>query len=103
MFRADKQGVDWYDAITQNAFFQRHNIGLYGGGEGNRFYVGLSMQEQQGIIKEQNFERYTMRVNTEFDILPDKLRIGENIQATYRAVRQLQGGGGSGSADAGAT
>ncbi len=90
VFRADKQGVDWYDAITQNAFFQRHNIGLYGGGEGNRFYVGLSMQEQQSIIK-QNFERYTMRVNTEFDILPDKLRIGENMQATYRAV--------SGSAD----
>lgn len=97
---ADKQGVDWYDAITQSAFLNRHNIGLYGGGEGNRFYVGMSMQDQEGIVKRQKFERYTMRVNTEFDIIPGKLRIGENIQATYRAVRQLQGGGGgSGSSD----
>lgn len=100
VFRADKQGVDWYDAITRNAIIHRHNIGLYGGGEGNRFYVGLSMQDQEGTVIGQKYERYTMRVNTEFDIVPNKLRIGENIQATYRAVRQLQGGGGgAGSSD----
>ena len=100
VIRANKQGVDWYDAITQDAIVHRHNIGLYGGGEGNRFYVGLSMQDQEGIVQRQKFERYTMRVNTEFDIVPGKVRIGENIQATYRAIRQLQGGGGgAGSAD----
>ena len=99
VFRANKAGTDWYDAITQDAFLQRHNIGLYGGGQSNRFYVGLSMQEQEGIVKRQQYERYTARVNTEFDIVP-KVRIGENIQATYRAVRQLQGGGGgAGSSD----
>lgn len=100
VFRADKAGVDWYDAITRDAFLQRHNIGLYGGGAGNRFYVGLSMQDQQGIVLGNNFERYTARVNTEFDILPGKLRIGENFQATYRRITQLLGAdGGSGSAD----
>jgi len=100
VIRANKQGVDWYDAITQDAIVHRHSIGLHGGGEGNRFYVGLSMQDQEGIVQRQKFERYTMRVNTEFDILPGKLRIGENIQATYRGTRQLQGaGGGAGSSD----
>lgn len=97
---ANKEGTDWYDAITRNALLNRHNIGLYGGGEGNRFYVGLSMQDQQGIQERQKFERYTARVNSEFDIAGGKVRIGENIQATYRAVRQLAGGGGgSGSSD----
>ena len=100
VIRANQAGTDWYDAITRDAFLQRHNVGLYGGGENNRFYVGLSMQDQQGIVQEQYFQRYTARVNTEFDIIPDKLRIGENFQATYRAVNVLEGaGGGSGSSD----
>ncbi len=97
---ANQSGTDWYDAITRNAILNRHNIGLSGGGEGNRFYVGLSMQDQQGILQRQKFERYTARVNSEFDVANGKVRIGENIQATYRAVRQLLGGsGGSGSSD----
>ena len=97
---ANQSGTDWFDAITQNGILHRHNIGLSGGGEGNRFYVGLSMQDQEGIIKRQKFERYTARVNSEFDLAGGVVRIGENIQATYRGVRQLLGGGGgSGSSD----
>ena len=100
VIRANKAGTDWYDEITRSGFLQRHNIGLYGGGENNRYYVGLGMQEQQGIIKEQTFERYTARVNTEFDIIPGKVRIGENFQATYRRTNALLGAaGGSGSSD----
>ena len=30
----------------------------------------MSMQDQEGIVKGNNFERYTARANTEFDILP---------------------------------
>lgn len=98
--RANKDGVDWYDAITRTALLNRHNIGINGGGEGSRYYIGLSVQDQEGIVKRQKFQRYTFRVNSEFDLLPGKLRIGENIQATYRSVRILEGAdGGSGSSD----
>ncbi len=97
--KANKEGTDWYDAITRNAMLHRHNLGFSGGGEASRFYVGMGMQEQEGIVTHQNFSRYTFRVNTEFDVLPF-LRIGENIQATYRAARLLLGdGGGAGSSD----
>ncbi len=97
--RANKEGTDWYDAITRNALLNRHNLGISGGGERSRYYVGMGMQEQQGITLHSNFSRYTFRVNTEFDLLPF-LRVGQNIQATYRSVRQLFGdGGGQGSSD----
>jgi TonB-linked SusC/RagA family outer membrane protein len=97
--KANKSGTDWYDAITRNALLHRHDLGFSGGGEKSRFYVGMGMQEQEGIVIHQKFSRYTFRVNTEFDVLP-KLRIGENIQTTYRAVRNLLGdGNGSGSSD----
>ena len=97
--KANKAGTNWYDEMTQNALLNRHNLGFSGGGDNSRFYVGLGMQEQEGIVKHQKLSRYTFRVNTEFDLTP-KIRVGENIQATYRAARLLFGSdGGSGSSD----
>ena len=94
VIEANKEGTDWYDAITRNAFLQRHNIGLSGGGENNRYYLGLGVQEQEGTLIHQEFNRYQFRANSEFDLIPDKVRIGENIQATYRSTNILLGGGG---------
>ncbi len=97
--RANKDGTDWYDAITRNAALQRHNLGFSGGTEKGRYYVGLGMQEQDGILNHQTFSRYNMRINTEFDLMPG-LRIGQNIQGTYRATTLLLGdGSGTGSSD----
>lgn len=91
--QANKGGTDWYDEITRVAPLVRNSLGISGGGESNRFYFGLAMQDQDGILIHQKFKRYTFRTNTEFDILKN-LRIGENIQFTYLQRRLLQGGGG---------
>ncbi|MDH5602356.1 MAG: SusC/RagA family TonB-linked outer membrane protein, partial [Cyclobacteriaceae bacterium] len=97
--KANKQGTDWYDELTSPAPLVRHNLGFSGGGEGNRFYIGFSKQDQDGIVMNQKFQRYTFRANSEFDLLPN-LRLGENLQFTYLQILGLSGGGGgSGSAD----
>ena len=97
--RLNREGTDWYDAITRTGILNRHSIGIRGGGENNRYYVGLGMQDQEGILLHQEFNRYNFRVNSEFDILPG-LSIGENIQVTYREARILLGAdGGSGVSD----
>jgi TonB-linked SusC/RagA family outer membrane protein len=92
--RANKEGTDWYKAITRVAPLQRHAIGLSGGTESSRYYVGLSAQNQAGILTYNQFNRYTLRANTEFDILKN-LRIGENFQATYLQIL-AQGGANNG-------
>ncbi len=98
--RANKSGTDWYDELTSTALVSRHNIGLSGGGEMNRYYIGLNAQQQEGVVQNQRFDRFTFRANSEFDVVKDKVRIGENIQTTYRGVRSLLGGGGgAGSSD----
>ncbi|MBX2844543.1 MAG: TonB-dependent receptor [Flammeovirgaceae bacterium] len=91
---ANKGGTDWYDAITNTAPIHRHSIGMSGGGENSRFYLGLGLQEQDGIMLHQKFRRYSMRANSQFGVLNDKVRIGQNFQATYRQTTQLLGGGG---------
>jgi len=91
--KANKAGTDWYAAITRRAPLQRHTLGFSGGGPNSRFYVGLSAQDQKGILMSNAFKRYAARVNTEFDILKN-LRIGQNLQVTYRQVLGQTGAAG---------
>jgi len=91
--KANPAGTDWYKAITRNAPVTRQTLGFNGGGENNRFYVGLSAQTQAGILKQNDFKRYVARINTEFDVLKN-FRIGENLQFTYSERRGLSGGSG---------
>ena len=82
---ANKSGTDWYKAITRNAPILRQSLGISGGGDSHRFFIGLSQQDQQGILKYNSLKRYAVRANSEFDVLKN-LRIGENMQFTYRSV-----------------
>lgn len=91
VIKANKAGTDWYKELTQTGTISRHSLGFEGGGDASRFYVGLSMQDQQGILPSQRAKRYAMRVNTEFDIFKN-VRIGENIQLTFLQILGRQGG-----------
>jgi len=98
---ANKQGTDWYKEITRTAPITRHTLGFNGGGENYRYYLGLGAQNQQGILEQNSLKRYTVRANTEFDVLKN-LRIGENVQFTYRSVLGLnQGTNSNGAPDGG--
>jgi TonB-linked SusC/RagA family outer membrane protein len=90
--RANKEGTDWYDAITRTAPMTRHNLGFRGATDNSRYYLGMSLQHQSGILVHNDFKRYTFRANTEFDVFKN-FRVGENIQFTYRSVLGQLGGG----------
>lgn len=96
--KANHAGTDWYDVVTRNALINRHHLGISGSGEKSQYYLGFGFQDQEGIVKHQKFSRYSFRANTAFDLLPF-LRVGENLQLTYRSTRILFGSnGGLGSA-----
>ncbi len=93
VIKANKAGTNWWDEITRPAPLNRHSLSFAGGGDRHAFYLGLGMQDQDGILLNQNFKRYSLRLNSEFD-LAKNLRIGENIQLTYVQVKGLTGGNG---------
>ncbi len=90
VIKANKEGTDWYAALTQTGTIQRNTLGFEGGGVSSRYYVGLSTQNQQGILASQNAKRYAFRINSEFD-LTKRIRVGENIQMTYLQILGRQG------------
>jgi TonB-dependent starch-binding outer membrane protein SusC len=91
VIKANKEGTDWYAALTRSAPIQRHTLGFEGGGESSRFYVGMSILDQKGILPSQHAKRYALRLNTEFDVFKN-VRIGENLQMTYLSINGRDGG-----------
>jgi TonB-linked SusC/RagA family outer membrane protein len=90
---ATGEGTDWFSEITRPAPIQRHSLGFSGGTGTSRFYFGLGIQDQAGILLGNDFRRITLRANSEHDI-GSKIRIGQNFQATYRQVLGQTGGAG---------
>ncbi len=80
--RANKAGTDWFDAFFDPAFVQQHNISVNGGGENSKLYIGLGVLDQDGVGVATSFERYNLRVNSEFDVT-DRFRIGESVNVSY--------------------
>ncbi len=93
LIRPNLAGTDWYDEITRRGTISRHNLGFSGGSDNARYYVGMGLQDQDGILLNNTFSRYTFRANSEFD-LGKRVRLGENLQFTYRSVLGQAGANG---------
>lgn len=99
LIRPNLAGTNWYDEITRTGFLQRHSLGFSGGTDNGGYYFGMSMQEQEGILLSNDFRRYSFRANSSWELTP-WLKVGENLQFTFRSTRgQTGGGGGAGIAD----
>ncbi len=81
--KANKAGTNWYDQITRNAPTQSHNVSVSAGSDKSSYYVNFGYLNQQGILKYQYLERYSLRANTQFNI-KDHIRIGENAYLYYQ-------------------
>ena len=75
--------TDWYDVITDNAPIVNHDITLSGGNENAKFFAGVGVFKQDGIIKTTFSDKYTGRFNSEFKFLDGRVKVGENISMTY--------------------
>lgn len=80
--RTNKIGTDWLDQITQTAPIQNHQISLIGGSDKGTYSVGFNYFNQEGTVKFSYYERYSVRVNTQFNI-KERIRIGENLTTSY--------------------
>lgn len=80
---ANKVGTNWFDALTQSGISQNYNIGVSGGGPGSRYAFSAGYLDRQGAIIFTSFKRYNTRINTEFSVLNNRVRIGENFNLSY--------------------
>ena len=76
------QGTDWQNEIFHTAPIQNYDLSVQGGGSRGRYLVSLGYQNAEGIQIHTGFERYSTRINTEFDI-NNNIRFGEHFSIAY--------------------
>ncbi|MDD4991294.1 MAG: TonB-dependent receptor [Paludibacter sp.] len=71
--------TDWQDAVFQkDATIQNHHISFDGGTKTSQYAVSASFFDQQGTLIGSNYKRFTLRMNTAFQ-LRKWLKVGENF------------------------
>jgi TonB-linked SusC/RagA family outer membrane protein len=81
--KANKAGTNWFDALSQNAPTQSHQLSVLGGGENASYAISGGYLKQKGTIIHTGFEKYNLRSNTRFSAFNNKLRFGENMQYSF--------------------
>ncbi len=75
--------TDWKDAIQRNvALRNEYNLSLSGGGENTRYFLSANYLDQEGAVKESDFERITTRLNLETTVT-DWLTVGLNTSLSH--------------------
>jgi TonB-linked SusC/RagA family outer membrane protein len=59
--------TNWYNQVLRDAFYQNHNLSVSGGNSQDKYALSASYQTNQGIIIFNNYTRYTVRLNNEFN------------------------------------
>lgn len=75
--------TNWWDEVTRAAPIQQHNIAASGATENARYAFSLGYFSQDDIIKFVSYDRVSLRANTEFKALNNRLTIGENFTASF--------------------
>jgi iron complex outermembrane receptor protein len=76
----DKNGnTNWQKEITRTALTQNHNLTMSGGANKLTYYASFGFQKQEGIIKNNDLDRYSARFNATQKFLNDKLVVDANL------------------------
>ncbi|MBZ4189142.1 TonB-dependent receptor [Niabella beijingensis] len=60
--------TDWYDVILRKAFQQSHNLSMSGGNDKFLFFMSAGYLSDEGIQKDNQFNRFTLRSNNEYTL-----------------------------------
>ena len=65
---ANAGNTDWFDAVTRTGMLHSHNVSVNGGTESTQYMASLSYMNQAGIVKNNDMERFTGKINLDQQI-----------------------------------
>lgn len=85
------KGVDWQNLIFRTAPIQNHQISVNGGNDRTQLAISTNYFDQDGIVINSNFKRYSLRLNLDHRI-SDRVKIGTSIMGSYNINKGIQTG-----------
>jgi TonB-linked SusC/RagA family outer membrane protein len=80
------ESLDWFDELTQTGIRTNYNMNVSAGGEDHSVYFSTSFLDEESYVITSGFERFTGRLNGEFDV-SDKIKVGGNAYLTISEAR----------------
>lgn len=87
--------IDWVKEVLQTAPIQNYNLSFSGKTERSNYYISGSYANENGILKNDQFSRYTLHSNIESKIT-NWLNIGVNTSYSFRDYSGLEADLGNG-------
>ena len=84
-------GTDWQDIIFRDASIQNYNLSIRGGSEAMTYSISGDAFLQNGIIRSSYFNRYSLRVNNEYNLIKG-VKLGHNLAFVSSANNREPGG-----------
>jgi TonB-linked SusC/RagA family outer membrane protein len=72
--------TNWSDELLQTGTIQDYNISLSGGGKDSKYLISGSFFGDEGVLKARDFQRASLRINTEAS--RGKFTFGENLMVS---------------------
>lgn len=85
------EGTDWYAQMLRNAFITNHQISVSGGNEKTTFNLSLGFLDQDGIVEQNNYKRYTVKFQNDIKIT-NNIKIGYTITSAASHSKDVPGG-----------
>ncbi|MDB5262720.1 MAG: SusC/RagA family TonB-linked outer membrane protein, partial [Adhaeribacter sp.] len=83
-FELYNNNTNWQDGVLQRALIQNYNLSMQGGEAKTRYAFSLGYFDQEGVIIESEYKRFTSRFNLDYEV-SDKIRFGNSISFTRAA------------------
>ena len=74
----------WEDGTFRNGFRQEYNASVSGGGDNFNYYVSVGYLQDEGVIKNSDFDRLSTRATVDYQA-KDWLKIGTNLTYTNQS------------------
>ncbi len=75
-------GTDWLDAMFRSAPIQNYSLAYSGGSAKSHYYVSGSVLDQQGIVINTSYRRYTVQFNSDSKVF-DWLKFSNNLTLNH--------------------
>ena len=72
--------TDWYDEISRTGMISSNNLTVSSGSDRGGVLMSLSYYGNKGVVKENDFNRISGRLNSDYSFFDGRLKIGENLQ-----------------------
>ena len=85
------KGTNWQDELFRSAPTQNHQLSISGGNKHSKYYTSFGYMDQDGIVLNSGFQRYSLRVNTDHSI-KDWLKVGNSLSLSKSISRSIASG-----------